>query len=153
MLLSVVMHVHAIDDKQERLYERVHRAIQVRAPLETIQELVKHIADLNIQNEYGNTLCHHAIKNYRVDALEMFIKDGANPNTINIVECTPLHDACAYGSLNAVQALLKCGADTHVKNMWGKTPLEVARDKDHKAIVKLIEEYEATLDIKEPERN
>jgi ankyrin repeat protein len=50
----------------------------------------------------------------------------------------PLHQAASRGVGSIVEALLKHGADPTRKDVYGHTPLDVARVKKRAAVVKLL---------------
>ncbi|EFJ34354.1 hypothetical protein SELMODRAFT_405610 [Selaginella moellendorffii] len=52
-----------------------------------------------------------------------------------------LHHAASSGLINTVALLLSCGADSLVANDEGQTPLDIAREKKHIAVVRIIEDW------------
>lgn len=53
---------------------------------------------------------------------------------------TPLHDAAEDGDLGLVNLLLEYGADATVKNTCGKLPIQLARENQHEAVVKRLDD-------------
>ena len=51
---------------------------------------------------------------------------------------TPLHEAARNGQAGSVRLLLKAGADPATRDADGKTPHDLAREKNHEAVAKLL---------------
>ena len=62
-----------------------------------------------------------------------------------------LHRAAFDGHTEIVRALLANGADVNAKNDNGYTPLQVAKDLNNIAIIKILEEWQDLPDTKEPD--
>ncbi|KAH7947075.1 hypothetical protein HPB52_007506 [Rhipicephalus sanguineus] len=57
---------------------------------------------------------------------------------------TALHLAAAEGHLECVEFLLKiCGVDANVRDRWGHTPLDDARQFGHAAVADYLAKWEA----------
>ena len=56
----------------------------------------------------------------------------------NVVE-TALYHACRLGFTECVKELLAHhGADTSIKSSYGKTPLDIAKENKHQAVIDLL---------------
>jgi len=87
----------------------------------------------------GETLLHVSIHWGRLSSAEWLLNKGADPNTKREKDgWTPLHQAASRGVGSIVEALLKHGADPTRKDVYGHTPLDVARVKKRAAVVKLL---------------
>ena len=60
--------------------------------------------------------------------VDLFLRWGANPNTVDESGLAPLHWALVKGSLPCVQKLVEYGADRFARTQDGKTPAIVASD-------------------------
>ena len=92
-----------------------------------ISLLIKHGADVNVQNRYGDTLLH---KTSMAKVANVLIENGAKLNVKNHNGNTPLHKAILDHSSNLEIAflLVEKGANINIKNKKGNTPLyELAR--------------------------
>jgi len=74
------------------------------------------------------------------------LENGANPNiqTTSSFMGTPqgataLYAAASEGHTDIVQLFLKHNADPSIQTKEGRTPLDVAKEKEHEEIVKLLE--------------
>ena len=76
----------------------------------------------------GNTPLHWASKLGRTDMVSLYLRYTSNVDVLNFQHWTPLHEAAAGAHRATVQYLISCGADCSIKNMQGKTALQVARE-------------------------
>src|SRR5574340_1210485 len=65
---------------------------------------------------------YQAIRNNDLSSLRSLLK-GADVNTRDTHETTPLMYAAAYGSLDAMKLLLDAGADVNARNAFNATAL------------------------------
>ena len=61
-----------------------------------------------------------------VEAIDVLIKAGADPNAKNDAGNTAPHAAAYRGSVGAIRALLAAGADRNARNVYGATALDIA---------------------------
>lgn len=71
----------------------------------------------------------------------------ADPNIADLYGNTPLHIASKSGYLKIVKRLLVNGAEINGINMWGETPLDLARQEDHSEIIEVLENYFPSLHV------
>ena len=72
--------------------------------------------------------------------MKLLIDRGADVNQRGGLHSeTPLHFAAQYGNVELVKLLLEAKADPTAKEFRGKTPLDVAKERKHPDIVKLLE--------------
>ena len=90
----------------------------------------------------------------RVEAAELLLEAGANPNTssANAFKVRPLHSAAAHRdpetSLKLARMLLDKGADPNVVQAGGWTPLHSVASQGREEITKLLVERGASLTTK-----
>lgn len=75
----------------------------------------------------GNTPLHWVSKLGRTDMVALYLRYTCNVDVLNIKHWTPLHEAAAGAHRATVQYLISRGADCSIKNVEGKTALQVAR--------------------------
>jgi len=96
-------------------------------------------AELNPVLWGGETLLHVAIHWGRISSAEWLLRHGANPNTTRDKDMwTPLHQAASRGVASIVEVLINHSANTTAKDRRGQKPLDIARDKNRLAVVKLL---------------
>src|SRR5262249_44467258 len=72
--------------------------------------------------------------------VKLLIDRGADVNRHDGREKeTPLHYAARYGNVELAKLLLEAKADPTAKEFHEKTPLDLAKERKHQDIVKLLE--------------
>ena len=91
--------------------------------------LIEHGANVDLQDENGNTTLHHTLYGSDVscEILSCLTGSGADVNGVNKVKHTPLMIAAKRGHLNALTLLIKHGAhDVDLQDSDGYTALHYA---------------------------
>ena len=91
--------------------------------------LIEHGANVDLQDENGNTALHHTLYGSDVscEILSCLTGSGADVNGVNKVKHTPLMIAAKRGHLNALTLLIKHGAhDVDLEDSDGYTALHYA---------------------------
>jgi len=78
-------------------------------------------ADLNMQNKYGWTPLHVAIRRDRRDMVEYLLEKGADIDKVDGVGWTPLMEAVMDDMPELVGYLVEKGADVSIANQRGAT--------------------------------
>ncbi len=97
--------------------------------LHLVQHLIARGADVNEQDEAGNTPLHRAIWGdgiNRDDIERLLLEGGADPKKTNAAGRTPLHTAMAVLSVLKVEALIAGGAPVNAQDRNGDTALHLA---------------------------
>ena len=110
------------------------------------------IADINFQNEYGETKLHTSAAKGNLAECRQLLHQGANPNLKDCDGCTVLHYSAMGPSVNvvAVTSLLITatgGADLDTQNNEGKTALWIAVNRKHVDLVKELLAAGANVNI------
>lgn len=73
----------------------------------------------------SNSNSNHLIKQYKdqLAFIQHLLENGAQVNVQDIEGATPLHHACAVGSVDVCKMLIKYGAWIEAKDNEGETPL------------------------------
>ncbi len=98
----------------------------------TIEALIAKGADVNAQNNYGETPLFNA-KNKEI--AELLIAKGADVNSRTIIGWTPLFNA---KNKEIAELLIAKGADVNAKEKDGTTPLSNAASSDSKEVAELL---------------
>ena len=78
----------------------------------------------------------------REKCIELCLRTGADPCTVDYHHFTCLHYAAMWGWSPACKLLLKKGADINATNLTGRTPLMFAVEAGHALCVKFLANYE-----------
>jgi len=89
--------------------------------LESFKAEFENGADLNMQNKYGWTPLHVAIRRDRRDMVEYLVDKGADIDKVDGVGWTPLMEAVMDEMTDLVGYLIQKGADKSIANQRGAT--------------------------------
>ena len=98
----------------------------------TVWLLLLNGADPNIRDNSGWTPLHKALllMGPYMDVVKMLLEAGADPNARTYHEGrTPLHMAVLHNDPRLVSLLLRYGGDPTIKDNYGKTPLDYAKER------------------------
>ena len=83
-------------------------------------------ADVNFQDEMGNTALHAAAAHGFADCVQVLIKAGADINKQTNMGLTPLHFTLKYDAADCMELLINAGADINTATKLGESPLYLA---------------------------
>lgn len=129
-------------DKNERTF--LSRACS-NDDLETARQCFKdRPEDLNQPDNYGNTPLHIAALEGFVDIVQFLLQSGAEVDTRNIYQETPLMNAVEFAHIKVAKLLLEYGANPWLENQHAQKVEELAQnDVTHKVIRELIVDAQA----------
>ncbi len=103
-------------------------------------ELLRLGAQVDAMTTLDTTALANASYRGYADIMEVLLDAGANIDIVNKQETkTPLMYTAENGHIEATALLLKRGADRTVRDRYGKTAAEIARERGHEELAKLIE--------------
>src|SRR5262245_34655349 len=91
--------------------------------LPQVRTLLSQRADVNTRSGDGSTALLWAAHWDQLEIAGLLLRAGANPNTANDFQMTPLSQACTNGSATFVELLLKAGANPNTPIATGVTPI------------------------------
>ena len=83
--------------------------------------LVDELEDINIQNNYGWTLLHIAIRREQTEMVKLLLEKDADINKVDGVGWTPLMEAIMDDKPSLCKLLVDSGADKSITNARGVT--------------------------------
>ena len=115
------------------------RAIETNNTTQLKRELNQDASLINKTDANGNTMLMIACQNKNLGIVKTLLEMGAQGtiNKQNAIGDTALHIACKNGYASIASVLVLNGADLTIKNVLGKTPIEVCGDPALKAILEL----------------
>lgn len=127
-----------------------HTALQAASQnghLEVIQALLRHKADVEIEDKDGDRAVHHAAFGDEPRVIELLAKANADLNARNKRRQTALHIAINKGHFNIVKTLLELGCHSSLQDSEGDTPLHDAISKEHDNMLSLLLDYAADITL------
>lgn len=104
----------------ESLFEQFEKIVYDN-DFEKFKQMVDSLDDINIQNKYGWTLLHIAIRRDRREMVNYLLEKGADINKVDGVGWTPLMEAIMDDMPELVKILVDAGADKTIANQRGAT--------------------------------
>ncbi|MBM4168022.1 MAG: ankyrin repeat domain-containing protein [Ignavibacteria bacterium] len=109
---------------------------------EVVQYLATIGADLHAisKNGFGAMPLHSAVTGKRLEVAQFLLEQGVDVNARQTtLGYTPLHYAAVSGMQSAAKKLIEFGAEVHLKSVDGKTPLDLATEKNHAEVIQILE--------------
>ena len=108
--------------------------------IEGVKRLIQAGADVDIQDNYGETPLFIASNKGYLEIVQILIQAGADVDKQDEFVFTPLMIASKKGHTEIVKLLIKAGADVDKGNKTIGTPLMIASKKGHTEIVELLKQ-------------
>lgn len=107
---------------------------------DVVQLLLDHGADVNAANQTGGTPLHDAALSGNPEIIKLLLDHGARIDAQDQESAaTPLMMAASLGRSQAVAILLQRGANANLRDRYGRTALDRARQLEDPAIIRLLE--------------
>jgi len=94
--------------------------------------------DANWKNQIGQPLLTRAVEQNQYDMVKLLIEYGAQVNTTDHLDNTPLHTAAKLGYSPLADLLISSGADPASLNMLGETARDIAAHEGHQDVLNLF---------------
>ena len=126
----------------------LHHAVEGDHSKEVLQVLISHRADVNASSKNCGTALMLACFKSNIDAINVLLSAGANPNIVDANGCTCLHYA-AIGdcSKEVLHSIIKHGTSVNAKNKSNKTALNIACLKNNIDAINVLLNSGAEPDI------
>jgi len=121
----------------DELFEQIEKTVYDNN-LEAFKAIFEKGTDLNIQNKYGWTPLHVAIRRDRRDMVAYLLEQGADINTLDGVGWTPLMEAVMDDMTELVGLLVEKGADLSIANQRGATAAMLVQKFGRESMVKFF---------------
>lgn len=123
------------------LYEYVR--VAGNPSVDRVRDLAQRQGDAEPYRQHGKGAVSLAAYCGNTEVLGYLLALPSHYNDINHPDCyeasMPMHYAARNGYLGSVRSLLQHGATLNHRNKHGKTPLDLAREKDKQNVVELLE--------------
>lgn len=168
-ILSTYLHDKSIDlqERDDWLGRTPLQLATDAGHLRIVKKLHQAGADINIQDKYGRTALHIAALTFRMSIGRYLLRNGADMTTkdkwgVGVMEyASPslqilllqhgmmiaddmdlkhlLFLAAKQGSMKAVQRLIETGVDVQIKDSYGRSPYERAKQAGHAEVAKYLD--------------
>jgi hypothetical protein len=115
--------------------------------IKNIKNLIGSGADVNAQNQNGNTALHLAVYNNNEETAKSLIEFGADVNAQNQNGNTALHLAVYNNNKETAKSLIEFGADVNAQNQNGDTALHLAVYNNNEETAKALISDKANTSI------
>lgn len=135
-LLNKDYSVSYIDNNGHNILHIIARENRI----DVLEKIMEHKPNLNVKtfDQEENTPLHFATHNAHHDMVKSLIKNGADPNILNLENESCIFDACVSGNYKIVEDLIKLNVKINHQNIYGSTPLHMAVEYHNPDIVKLL---------------
>jgi hypothetical protein len=118
-----------------------------KGSIETVRFLVLECnADVHAEVDGGYSTILGAASNGHVDVIKFLVECGVSPHRACDFGWSPIHFACSSGTLVAAKFLLaECSVDVEVEDDDGCTPLLVASQSGHHAMIEYLADRGANV--------
>jgi ankyrin repeat protein len=134
-------HIDGIDSSG--MSALLHAALLGDVP--SVEYLLDHGADPKVADTEGRTAFDRAVDRDYVEVVRLLLDKGGDVHMAEEREQSPLFSAVKKPEM--ARLLLERGADPDVRSPDGFTPLMLAAGDNHVQTVKVLLEYEATVDL------
>ena len=105
---------------------------------EIIKSILEKGASVIPTTKYGNTALHLAAMRKNTRVFDMLLNYGADTNSVNNKGWNTLHEAVSHGREKNVRIILEKGSYINEKDIYGKKPIDIARERGNTDIVALL---------------
>ncbi|XP_055541281.1 ankyrin repeat domain-containing protein 27-like [Wyeomyia smithii] len=104
----------------------------VHGNLDMINILLDFRASVTVRTKFGATALHLACRERRVTVVKLLLSRRCREELVDLKDCrgeTPLHYAVEQNQVRIVELLQRAKADKSLRNLAGKRPIDIARDR------------------------
>ena len=112
--------INGYNEDFKDIFELIEKVVY-KSDLNLFTTIVDVLEDINLQNHYGWTLLHIAIRRDERKMVNYLLEKGADINKIDGVGWTPLMESIMDEKLELCKLLVERGADKSIANARGAT--------------------------------
>ncbi|KAL9701296.1 hypothetical protein quinque_004737 [Culex quinquefasciatus] len=114
----------------------------IHGNLDMVNILMDHNVSVSARTKSGATALHYACRERRLNVIKLLLNRCHSADIIDLKDCrgdTPLHYAVEQNQLRIVEILLSAKADKSLRNLAGRRPIDIARDRLFFNVVNVLE--------------
>ncbi|KAL8921174.1 MAG: hypothetical protein Q9172_004170 [Xanthocarpia lactea] len=112
-----------------------------RGHTDVVEILLKHGADLDATDNYGNKAFYRAVEEGHANVIKLLLERGSQVSESPEGCHTPLSASVSHAHEDVVRLLLENGADAERNTDWGKSALEEAMENGNHEIAELLRKH------------
>ena len=125
----------------------LHKAVRFNKGIAVVKFLVSKGADVNVKNSGNIAPLREATIRENLEVVRFLISEGADVNTRGFTDnSTPLHIVARRNMLEFARVFVSNGANVNARDNRGNTPLDIARNQGHTAMVAYLDSVSAGKD-------
>lgn len=106
---------------------------------EMMRLLLEKGADRYVSGEIGGRALWWSARNGNAAMIQLLLDKGVHVNSgLDVENSTPLMQAVQNNRVDCVELLIHKGADVNAINLFGKSVLKLAKERNHSAVIKLL---------------
>jgi ankyrin repeat protein len=116
-----------------------------RGTVEEVQQFIDEGYDMDIENEYGQSLLHLAVERSDVQIARILINNGADVDAVDDDHLTPLYCAVDMDDFPMIELLMNSEADPDIEDNNGQTPIFVTLNNGNLQILTYLIDHDANV--------
>ncbi len=138
--INMQLNKHNMEKASKAGIRPLHLAVKMRQT-QTVEQLLSKGADIDAQDNNGQTPLHYAIGQNQTKLARLLINKEADMDIPNRYGMTSLHQAAFRGDTDMIQFMIDNGATVDIKNKQGATPCQLAYAKKNIGATSLLQHY------------
>ncbi|XP_042903388.1 alpha-latrotoxin-Lp1a-like [Parasteatoda tepidariorum] len=148
VLLAIIKRGALIDQQTQEGYSPLHLAAMREKP-DILSILIQNKAKIDARTFKSSTPLHEAAYRGRLENVLVLLDKRADIRAEDEMGNTPIHKAALNGAISVVDLFLRRDHSLlELKNNLGETPLHMASQNMHSAVVKFLKVKGASADVK-----
>jgi ankyrin repeat protein len=129
-------------NERNEVFHTPLNVVSIDGNLEIARTLIKYGADVNCRDNFGRTPLHLTAKYGHIHLVRLLLDNGADIHATQRENTTALHLASGNSHFEIVQLLLEKGANVRIRDVYGRTPSQVALIYGYRKVAQFLSAYD-----------